>query len=60
VSALRGLSLSIASGIVLGIIALNQIKQTREGGQGLAIAGIALGGAAVFVWLIIMVASAVN
>ena len=27
--------------IVLGIVALNQIKQTRQGGQGLAIAGIA-------------------
>ena len=31
-------------GIVLGIVALNQIKQTREGGHGLAIAGIAVGG----------------
>lgn len=30
-------------GIVLGIVALNQIKQSRQGGQGLAIAGIAVG-----------------
>jgi len=30
-------------GIVLGIVALNQIKQTREAGQGLAIAGIVVG-----------------
>jgi len=30
-------------GIVLGIVALNQIKQTRQAGQGLAIAGIAVG-----------------
>src|SRR4029450_5510986 len=31
-------------GIALGIVAMNQIKQTREGGHGLAIAGIAVGG----------------
>jgi Na+/melibiose symporter-like transporter len=30
-------------GIVLGIVALNQIKQTRQAGQGLAIAGIIVG-----------------
>lgn len=30
-------------GIVLGIIALNQIKTSGEGGRGLAIAGIAIG-----------------
>ncbi len=28
---------------MLGVVALNQIKQTREGGHGLAIAGIAVG-----------------
>jgi drug/metabolite transporter (DMT)-like permease len=31
-------------GIALGIVALNQIKQSREGGHGLAIAGIVVGG----------------
>lgn len=30
-------------GIVLGVIALNQIKQTRQGGYGLAVAGIVVG-----------------
>jgi hypothetical protein len=30
-------------GIVLGVIALNQIKQSRQGGHGLAVAGIAVG-----------------
>lgn len=30
-------------GIVLGVVALNQIKQTRQGGHGLAVAGIAVG-----------------
>lgn len=30
-------------GIVLGVIALNQIKQTRQGGYGLAVAGIIVG-----------------
>jgi hypothetical protein len=30
-------------GIVLGVVALNQIKQTRQGGYGLAVAGIVVG-----------------
>ena len=30
-------------GIVLGVVALNQIKTSGEGGRGLAIAGIAVG-----------------
>ena len=30
-------------GIVLGVIALNQIKETRQAGHGLAVAGIAVG-----------------
>ena len=30
-------------GIVLGVVALNQIKQTKQNGQGLAIAGIVVG-----------------
>ena len=43
-------------GIVLGIVALNQIKQTREGGHGLAIAGIVVGGVSLLIsvfWTII-------
>jgi hypothetical protein len=36
------------AGIVLGIIALNQIKQTHQNGHGLAVAGIAVGGIALF------------
>jgi hypothetical protein len=31
------------AGIVMGIIALNQVKHTGEHGRGLAIAGIAVG-----------------
>ncbi len=31
-------------GVVLGIIALNQIKQSGENGRGLALAGIIVGG----------------
>ncbi|WP_264892701.1 DUF4190 domain-containing protein, partial [Mycobacterium kiyosense] len=38
-----GTLLSIA-GIVLGIVALNQIKQTQQPGRGMAIAGISVGG----------------
>jgi hypothetical protein len=30
-------------GVVLGIVALNQIKEKQEAGRGLAIAGIAVG-----------------
>jgi uncharacterized membrane protein len=37
-------------GIVLGVIALNQIKQTNQYGRGLAIAGIAVGA----VWTLVM------
>src|SRR6478752_4805226 len=43
-------------GIALGIVAMNQIKQTREGGHGLAIAGIAVGGVTLLInviWTII-------
>lgn len=39
--------------IVLGVIALNQIKQTRQEGYGLAIAGIVIGVGTLVVFLII-------
>ena len=39
-------------GIVLGVVALNQIKQTHEGGRGLAIAGIAVGAVTLLINLI--------
>jgi len=38
-----GFVLSIAA-IVLGIIALNQVQQTKQKGKEMAIAGIAIGG----------------
>ncbi len=38
-------------GIVLGLIALNQIKRTNEGGRGLAIAGIAVGAVGLVVFI---------
>ena len=41
-------------GIILGIIALNQIKQTGQQGRGLAIAGIVVGGAWVALFLILI------
>lgn len=43
---------SIAA-IVLGVAALNQIKQTRQGGYGLAVAGIVIGIGGLLVFLII-------
>ncbi len=39
-------------GTVLGIVALNQIKQTQQEGRGLAIAGIAVGGFGILITLI--------
>jgi hypothetical protein len=42
-------------GIVLGIIALNQTKQTDEGGRGLAVAGIIVGGLVLLFALIFFV-----
>ena len=37
---------------MLGVIALNQIKETRQGGHGLAIAGIAVGVATLIISII--------
>ena len=39
--------------IVLGVLALNQIKQTRQEGYGLAVAGIVIGVGTLLVFLII-------
>src|SRR5260370_36346625 len=43
-------------GIVLGVIALNQIKQTGQGGRGMALAGIIVGAVALvagLIWVVI-------
>ena len=37
-------------GIILGIVALNQINKTNEGGKGLAIAGIVIGAVGIFIY----------
>lgn len=42
-------------GIILGIVALGQIKQSGQEGRGLAIAGIAIGGAYVVGWILFFV-----
>jgi hypothetical protein len=39
-------------GIALGFVALNQIKEKRQGGHGLAVAGIAVGAASLIIGLI--------
>jgi Na+/H+-dicarboxylate symporter len=39
-------------GLILGIVALNQIKQTGQGGRGFAIAGIVIGGIAIAIGII--------
>jgi hypothetical protein len=43
-------------GIILGHIALNQIKTTGEGGRGLAIAGLVIGYASIAIGIIFVIA----
>jgi len=62
VASIVGVCCGIGSivGIVLGFIAMNQIKQTGENGNGLAIAGIAVGVVTLLisgVWTIAMISS---
>jgi hypothetical protein len=54
VASLIGILCGIGSivGIVLGVIALNQIKEKRQGGYGLAVAGIAVGVASLIISVI--------
>ncbi|MCX2930776.1 DUF4190 domain-containing protein [Mycobacterium sp. CVI_P3] len=54
VAAVIGLLCGIGSivGIVLGLVALNQIKQSRQGGYGLAVAGIVVGVATLIISVI--------
>lgn len=41
------------AGVVLGVMALNQIKQNQEGGRGLAIAGIVVGGVSLLITIVL-------
>jgi hypothetical protein len=43
-----------AVGVVVGVVALNQIKRTHQDGRGLAVAGIALGIASLLVYLLLL------
>jgi hypothetical protein len=42
-------------GIVLGVVALGQIKQTRQGGYGMAVAGIVIGIGTLLVGLVVAI-----
>ncbi|MCS5732614.1 DUF4190 domain-containing protein [Herbiconiux daphne] len=59
VLAIVSLVLSILSfniiAVILGIIALSQIKKTGESGRGLAIAGIIIGGIGFVFWIIFFI-----
>lgn len=57
VASVVGLLCGIGSviGIVLGAVALNQIKRTRQGGYGLAVAGIVVGVASLIISLVWMI-----
>ena len=62
VASIVGVCCGIGSivGIVLGFVAMNQIKQSGENGNGLAIAGIAVGVITLLingVWTIAMISS---
>jgi hypothetical protein len=59
ISSFTGLLCCIGSivAIVLGTVALDQIKRTREGGYGLALAGIVTGILGLLIWLIVAVYS---
>ena len=56
VAAVVGLLCGLGSmiGIVLGAIAINQIKRTRQGGYGLAVAGIVVGVASLVISVVWM------
>ena len=43
--------------IILGAIALSQIKKTQEGGRGLAIAGIVIGAISIVLIIVIIIAT---
>lgn len=57
VASLIGLLCGVGSviGIVLGAVALNQIKRNRQGGYGLAVAGIVVGVASLIISLVWMI-----
>jgi len=56
VASVVGLLCGVGSiiGIVLGVIAINQIKKTRQGGYGLAMAGIVVGVASLVISIVWM------
>lgn len=47
-------------GLIFGIIALSQIKKTGQGGHGLAITGMIIGGLATAFWVILFIAGGVS
>ena len=47
-------------GIILGVVALTQIKQTGQGGRGLALAGIIVGAAALVLGILLVILAAVT
>ncbi|MFI6870838.1 DUF4190 domain-containing protein [Nocardia sp. NPDC050406] len=51
-------------GLILGVVALNQVKQTRQEGRGLALGGIWVGAAGVVIaaafWLILLISVGVG
>lgn len=57
VASVVGLLCGVGSviGIVLGAVALNQIKRSRQGGYGLAVAGIVVGVASLIISLVWMI-----
>jgi hypothetical protein len=42
-------------GVIFGFVALNQIKQSGEGGRGMALAGIIIGGVAIVLGVLALI-----
>ena len=56
VVALIGAIVLAPLGIVLGLIALSQIKKTKQGGRGLALAGVIIGALGTLIWVAVIAA----
>lgn len=55
-----GGAVAAIAGIVMGVVALNQIKQSGDQGRGLALSGVIIGGVALVLGLILIILLAIG
>ena len=55
-----GGAVAAIAGIVMGVVALNQIKQSGDQGRGLALSGVIIGGVALVLGLIFIILLAIG